>query len=206
MSHDTMFRLILGVLSVLLYINHHIIHRRPSVRRKARPKGSFGGLEFWLVVTASLWTVSLGFYAFGFKWFDYSAPLPQWLRWVGVAGMILCAPLSQWTYATLGAHFSKKLELRDDHQLIRSGPYRYVRHPMYSTLFLCATSTCLVSANLFVMATTCSVAVVFLLRMKKEEDMLVQRFGDTYREYRRQAGALLPRFATMMPWRPNFST
>lgn len=193
MSQEIAFRLVLAVLAAGLYVNHHIIHRRPSVKRSAFTSGK-KGIELWLVLTASLWTLALGLYAAGFPWFDYPVPLPPWLRWIGVAAMVACAPLSQWTYHALGAHFSKKLELRDDHLLIRSGPYRFVRHPMYATLFLCATATCLISANGIVIASAVAVAIVFLLRMRKEEAMLAERFGDEYREYRRQTWALVPKF------------
>jgi protein-S-isoprenylcysteine O-methyltransferase Ste14 len=186
-----MFRLILVVLAAALYIDHHVIHRSPSVKRPAL-KLSLSNIELWLVLTASCWTLALVFYAAGFDWFNYTGPLPAWIRWTGVVAMVACAPLSRWTYHTLGVHFSKKLELREGHRLIRSGPYRFVRHPMYATLFLCAIATCLVSANYIVVGTVVAVAVVFLIRMKKEETMLIGRFGDEYRDYRRRTGALIP--------------
>ena len=189
MSDEALFRIILVALSALHYFNHHILHRQPPSKKKALD----GAVEWLLAITAVAWTLSLALYAIGFSWFDYAAPLPLWLRWVGVAVMAACFPLSSWTYRALGAHFSKRLELRTDHQLVNSGPYRYVRHPMYTTLCLCAVGTCLVTANLFVMAATACVAVVILLRIRNEDAMLAERFGDQYSAYCRRTGGLLPK-------------
>ena len=193
MTHDLLFRLILGVLAAGLYVNHHIIHRRPTIRRPARERERLGSNEYWLIATTLLWTLSLVLAVVNIGRFNFPMPLPEWVRWVGVTAMLACVPLSHWTYTTLGVHFSKKLELRGDHQLVNTGPYRYVRHPMYSTLFLCAGATCLISASLLVVLTTLPVAIVFLLRVRKEEGLLLGRFGDIYREYQGRTGALVPK-------------
>lgn len=186
MPQDFEFRVILAIVSVALYYNHHILHRNPSSRKA----GKVRGIEIMMLIVASLWTLTLILYVFGVGLF--AVPMPYWLRWAGVGLMLLCFPLSQWTYSELGRHFSKKLELQDDHQLIRSGPYRFVRHPMYSTLFLCALATCFITADLGVMITIVLVAIVFILRIRKEEAMLLTRFGERYREYQKQTAALVP--------------
>lgn len=189
---DWMFRLTLAVLSAAIYINHHIIHRSPH-----KASGPLVGVEFWMVTFLLLWTLAIVLYVLGLAHFAHAA-LPQWLRWTGVGVMVACIPLSSWIYHTLGVHFSKKLELRTDHQLIDTGPYRFVRHPMYATLFLCAAGVGLISANLLIAATTVPVAVVMLMRMRKEEQMLVSRFGEKYITYREYTGALFPK---LLQWR-----
>ncbi len=193
MSRELMFRAILAVLAVALYCNHHVLHGKPAGKR-----APLTGIELWLFITAWAWTTSLVLYVLGPPGLDPAAPLPEWLRWAGVVAMAACLPLSNWTYRSLGVHFSRKLELRKGHVLIQEGPYRYVRHPMYSTLFLCAGATCLISANYAVWATTLAVASVMLLRIKKEEAMLAEKFGDSYHSYRRRTGALVPR---LLQWR-----
>ena len=189
MSQEQLLRLVLAVLSVVLYINHHVLHRSPQ---KGATKAPTGLIEASIGVTASLWTLSLALFVLNFDWFNYAVPLPLWLRWAGVVLMTACFPLSAWIYRALGEHFSKKLELQTNHRLIDNGPYRFVRHPMYATLLLCASATCLISANLIVMAMVGAVAVVFVLRIQQEEAMLVGRFGQEYSNYRRHTAALVP--------------
>ncbi|HEY6020268.1 MAG TPA: isoprenylcysteine carboxylmethyltransferase family protein [Candidatus Paceibacterota bacterium] len=189
---DWLFRLVLATLSAAIYVNHHYIHRSPH-----KAKGPLVGIEFWMVTFLLAWTLTIVLYALGLTTFAHAAA-PQWLRWAGVGVMVACMPLSSWIYHTLGVHFSKKLELRDDHRLIDTGPYRFIRHPMYATLFLCATGVCLISANLFIAAATVPVAVVMLMRMRKEEAMLVSRFGEKYITYRQYTGALFPK---LLQWR-----
>lgn len=200
MPRDMIFRAILMALSAVLYYNHHVLHGKPPSKKKRAPAR---GVELSLTILASLWALALVLYAAAVPFADYGLPLWPSVRWTGVGLMTLCIPLSNKIYRELGVHFSKKLELQPNHELVLSGPYRYVRHPMYSTLFLCAGSTCLISANLYVMATTVAVAVVILLRIKKEEVMLTERFGETYASYQRRTGALVPR---LLQWHYARST
>lgn len=190
MSTDLTFRILLAVLTFALYYNRHVRHRKPGPKKPKTPRR---GVEVWIVAVPYLWTLSLALYVLGFGWFDYSVALPEWLRWVGVGIMAACLPLTDWTYRTLGVHASRTLELRKDHRLVRDGPYRYVRHPVYVVLFLSAIGACLISSNLIVFALTIAVIVVVLVRIKKEEAGLAERFGDEYHEYRQKTGALLPK-------------
>jgi protein-S-isoprenylcysteine O-methyltransferase Ste14 len=184
------FRIMLTVLTFALYYNRHVLHRKTSSKVKRMPTR---GVELWIIIVPYVWTASLVLYVAGFEWFDYSAALPTWLRWVGVGLMAICLPLTDWTYYSLGVHASRKLELQKDHRLVQEGPYRYVRHPVYVVLFLSAIGACLVSSNIIVMITTLAVVAVVLIRIRKEEAMLIGRFGDEYLDYRRRTGALLPR-------------
>lgn len=193
MFDDMTFRLVFAALATLLYVNHHVLHRRPPSKTKAAEASR---LETWLVLFLFIWTGTLVLYVFGIGLSYYQLPLPSWARWAGAALMLLCVPMSQWIYHTLGVHFSKKLELRSDHELVTEGPYRYVRHPMYTTLFVCALATCLVTASALTLASALVVAVLMLVRIRKEEAMLIGRFGDHYRAYMRATGALLPRLRT----------
>lgn len=188
MSNEVVFRAVLAVLTVMLYYNRHLAHGRRPPRK--RP---LGGLETCVIVVPTLWTISLVLYVLGFEWFDYSVPLPLWLRWVGVVVMALCLPLSSLVYRKLGAHSSKSLEVQKNHRLVTDGAYRYVRHPVYATLILCAVGACLVTANLVVSAMAAAVALVLWLRIKKEETILVARFGDEYRAFMARTGALIPK-------------
>src|SRR5438309_4365010 len=62
--------------------------------------------------------------------------VPDPLRWVGVALVMLGIVFAIWAIATLGRHYDVELEIHRDHELVRTGPYRFVRHPIYTGLAL----------------------------------------------------------------------
>ena len=188
MDYETLIRLIFGVLVVTLFLNHLGYGRQfPNTNK-------IGGLREMIVpVAGCLWASSLIAYLSGFEWFDVRVPLPYWVRCAGISLMILCLPLSIWVYRTLGVHFSTRLQLLKDHQLVDTGPYRFVRHPMYSTFFLCAVAASLASANPIVGIASIGMIMALSLRIKREETMLLERFGGEYREYMQRTGAIVPK-------------
>lgn len=145
--------------------------------------------------------VSLAWYAAMFAYIGYpgwmaqfSFPLPTWLRWAGAGLGALSLPLLIWVHQTLGNYFSPDLELRRQHRLVRSGPYRWVRHPMYTVLFALMLGLALVSADWLVALLTIALIVLIYARIGREEAMMLEHFGEEYRAYMEQTGRLLPRF------------
>jgi len=121
--------------------------------------------------------------------------LPKWTPWVGTAIMILALWLFWKSHADLGKNWSITLEIRRDHELIKNGVYRLVRHPMYASIFLFVLAQGLMLGNwLAGWAGVVSFAMMYLIRMPKEERMMVEHFGDGYREYMEETGRLWPRF------------
>ena len=123
-----------------------------------------------------------------------SLPFPIWLRWVGVVIALLGFALLQWSQNTLGKNWSDTPRMMKEQFLITSGPYRFVRHPIYSAFILILSSTLLISANWLIGA--CWIAMTLLevgSRMLFEEQLLLEYFGDEYRHYMKQTGRLLPR-------------
>lgn len=143
-----------------------------------------------------LLVAALAIYAARPEWMDpLTLPFPRWIRWAGVLLGVLSLLLLAWTQETLGRHWSMGVGLREQHTLVTRGPYRRVRHPMYTALCTFLVGQSLLSANiLFVVGTAISVALVYR-RMTLEEALLAERFGDQYREYMSRTGRLLPRLA-----------
>jgi protein-S-isoprenylcysteine O-methyltransferase Ste14 len=129
-------------------------------------------------------------------WIDFaSISLLFWLRWVG--GIITCAGLVlfSWSHLALGRNWTAVLALSNEHEMVQSGPYRYVRHPMYSAFFIIGIGFALLSANWLIgLIYLVPLLVMYVTRVSLEEKMMIDRFGDSYREYMKHTGRLLPRF------------
>ena len=119
--------------------------------------------------------------------------VPEPLRWVGLALVVLGIAFALWAIATLGRHYDLELEIHRDHELVRTGPYRLVRHPIYTGLGLHFAGACLATGNLLLIAGTLLVTYPALfLRAKTEERLLREQFGAAYDAYAREVGMLVP--------------
>jgi protein-S-isoprenylcysteine O-methyltransferase Ste14 len=119
--------------------------------------------------------------------------LPAWLRWTGGFLMLLCTPLVYWVFSSLGKNVTQTVAIRKDHSLVRSGPYRWVRHPLYSVGLLLFLSFSLLSANWFTALLILATSKILSFRTHLEEGRLVEKFGDDYRQYMQSTGRYLPR-------------
>lgn len=128
------------------------------------------------------------------SWFFWSQlPFPSWLRWIGVALGIVTLPLLVWIGRTLGRHVSSSLEIKKDHSLVTSGPYGRVRHPMYTVYFTFNSAMVLVSTNWLLILLIIIGLFLLYWRIKAEEQMMLDQFGDEYRIYMKSTGRLLPK-------------
>jgi protein-S-isoprenylcysteine O-methyltransferase Ste14 len=121
--------------------------------------------------------------------------LPSTIRWaVGGPALLFYLFLFGWAHIALGRHWSGLPEIHEDHILVTAGPYRLMRHPMYSAFFLSGIGFFLLSANWFVAAVyLLAVAYMYFNRVAAEEGMMIERFGDPYKEYMIRTGRVLPR-------------
>jgi protein-S-isoprenylcysteine O-methyltransferase Ste14 len=143
-----------------------------------------------------LWMLAaIVLYAINPAWLGAVAiPLPAWLRWLGVGLSVAGLLLLIWVHHTLGRHWSTNLQLREGHTLVTSGPYRWVRHPMYTALFSFFVGLALLSATWLVVLLVGVAIFVLWARIGKEETMMIEQFGDEYRAYMRRTGRFWPRF------------
>ncbi len=121
-------------------------------------------------------------------------PLPQWLQLLGLILGVVSLPFLAWTQQALGSNFSTTLHVRQEHTLVTSGPYRHIRHPMYTALFLSLTAILLLTRNWLVGGVPLvGLCVIVFLRVPREERAMIEKFGDAYREYMKHTGRFLPR-------------
>ena len=140
-----------------------------------------------------LWLATFGYLLFpaSFQW--ASVPLPEWIRWVGVVTGALCSLLMFWTLFSLGKNLTDTVVTRAQATLVTHGPYRWVRHPFYVTAALLMASVTVLTANWLIGATSMIVLAFLAVRTPKEEEMLIERFGQQYRDYMTRTGRFFPR-------------
>lgn len=97
-----------------------------------------------------------------------------------------------WTLAALGNNLTDTVITRADSVLINHGPYRFVRHPYYSTTALLMAAVFVMTANLMVGTTSLVVLLLLVARTPKKEQVLIERFGQQYLEYQKSTGMFIP--------------
>jgi protein-S-isoprenylcysteine O-methyltransferase Ste14 len=132
-----------------------------------------------------------------FAWAEF--PLPGWAQFAGVAFGVTSILLIGWVQWALGANFSTTLHVREEHTLVTHGPYRWVRHPMYSVLFLFEIAILLLTRNWFIGGVPLvALTLIVLTRLENEEAAMIEKFGDAYRSYMACTGRFLPRFSVRL--------
>lgn len=100
---------------------------------------------------------------------------------------------SVWARVHLGKFWSSRVTLKEGHQLIQSGPYARVRHPIYSGIALAMVGTALFVGEWRVLVGAGIFIVGHWLKSRREEALLTSQFGPEYDAYRNRTGSLLPR-------------
>jgi len=120
--------------------------------------------------------------------------IAPWLQWLGWSLGIMSVILTFWVHRHLGINFSSVLHVREKHTLITSGPYKWVRHPMYTALFISFLANWLLTKNWVIGAIPLiALVVVIVYRIKKEESLMLRTFGEEYRNYMSSTGRFLPK-------------
>ncbi|MEO8165315.1 MAG: isoprenylcysteine carboxylmethyltransferase family protein [Betaproteobacteria bacterium] len=120
-------------------------------------------------------------------------PLPIWLRWCGFVLVGSGGFLVVWTFRNLGKNLTDTVVTRKDHSLVTTGPYCYVRHPFYVAGAVSLMGGSLVTANWLIFVSGCLPLAFLFARTRTEEQKLIDRFGDEYRNYMATTGKFLPK-------------
>jgi protein-S-isoprenylcysteine O-methyltransferase Ste14 len=114
------------------------------------------------------------------------------LQWIGLAVVVAGLLFSVWGRRHLGPNWSVSVTLKDGHELVRSGPYALVRHPIYSGCLLAIAGSALVCEEPRGAIGFALIFASLAYKVRVEEQWLADYFGDPYRTYRREVRALVP--------------
>jgi protein-S-isoprenylcysteine O-methyltransferase Ste14 len=193
---ETIFRIIVPTLLIAFALHRGYYvksHSQPKdVTLKERQEGlasKIGGL------LGLIGFVSVIIFVIDPKWLAFAhISLPLWSRWAGVALALTGFALLQWAQVTLGKSWSDTPRMMKGQTLIISGPYQFIRHPIYTAFILILGSTLLISSNWLIgLAWLGMTALEVVSRIGFEESLMLEYFGDQYRDYMKKTGQLLPR-------------
>ncbi len=194
MNNQLALRIALGVLLAVMMIGagRFRLRSRTSERLDRRQEGipilvllRLAGLIAWGSVV--VWIVSPGLLDFA------RVTLPPAARWSGIVVGLLCFLWIRWVMQSLGSNLTDTVVTREKAFLVMAGPYRWIRHPLYTGVIPCGVFLSLVTATWWFTLITSLIFVLLWLRTAKEERNLVARFGDAYRAYMAETGRFLPR-------------
>jgi len=155
-----------------------------------------GGILF-LVLRVAVFIALITLLVMYFKgsaWMDlFSVLLPGWLRWAGFLLGMISEMLWTWAQVELDTQWSAQLQLTKNHTLVITGPYQWVHHPLYTAMFGWCVAVSLLTAHGFFITLSVLSMVMLIVRVQKEEAMMLEAFGEQYVLYMQQTGRFLPR-------------
>ncbi|HUO30395.1 MAG TPA: isoprenylcysteine carboxylmethyltransferase family protein [Bryobacteraceae bacterium] len=133
-------------------------------------------------------------------WPRLSAGLLAWrfvpespaIEWTGLAVTAAGCAFAIWARLMLGRNWSGRVTIKQDHRLVRRGPYAIVRHPIYTGGLLALAGTALAFGELRCLFGCALVFIGWYAKSRREEAFMVAQFGDEYVQYRREVKALIP--------------
>jgi protein-S-isoprenylcysteine O-methyltransferase Ste14 len=193
---EVLFRVIFAVLWMLYFAVR--LYFQGRVRRQRLEYETFNVREekryFSLFALAYL-LLTLYFLT---PWIDFAhLSLPLWLRVAGGIITLVGILLFGLAHQALGKNWTAVLALAREHEMVECGPYRRIRHPMYSAFFAIGIGFALLSANwLAALVYLIPLTMMYLARVGREEEIMTERFGDRYRLYMQRTHRLWPRLTS----------
>jgi protein-S-isoprenylcysteine O-methyltransferase Ste14 len=114
------------------------------------------------------------------------------VAWIGAAATIVGIGLAVVARFFLGRNWSGIVTIKQGHTLVRKGPYRFVRHPIYTGLLLAIFGTALAIGEIRALIGAGLVFALFVHKISLEESFMTEQFGADYADYRRNVKALIP--------------
>lgn len=197
MTSEMPFRVALVIVIVLTMAVglYHGIQAASSGEKISRKDEGYLFATVLRLAGLCLWVATLAYLISPLSVQWATIPLDPSVRWVGVVTGVGCSALMYWTLNSLGKNLTDTVVTRAGATLVTHGPYRWVRHPYYVTAALLMGSVTLLTANVLIGASSLLVLGLLAIRTPKEEQMLIDRFGQQYRDYMAKTGRFFPRIA-----------
>ena len=196
-DNELVFRISLGVI-VFLLSSIRLYYTVVAVKSGSSFSLSrLGSLRAFLALFALFLYVFILLSAFVYilapGWLAWAAlRLPPALRWCGVGIGIGSVFMLFWVHRTLGRNFAAPGIIQVCQTLITTGPYHWVRHPMYTTFFTISVTIALVAANWMIIMMCLLFGILLPSVVQIEEQTLLEKFGESYRLYTEHTGRFFP--------------
>jgi protein-S-isoprenylcysteine O-methyltransferase Ste14 len=123
---------------------------------------------------------------------DRVYPEPAALGWIAIVLVLFGLAWTWWARIHLGRLWSGNVAVKENHSLVRTGPYRLTRHPIYSGLLLALLATAVLRDSWAAFAGWALLVVAFVIKLRQEEKLLLATLGPVYAKYQDDVPALLP--------------
>jgi protein-S-isoprenylcysteine O-methyltransferase Ste14 len=183
------FSTLLGLLFFGVFLIDYIVPKITTPQGNNQPVVRRDRSSFLLIQGAGLLAV---FATIACRYFNWTIT-PGWVQWValviGVAGLLF----REWAVIKLGRNFSRVVEIEAEHHLVKDGPYRWIRHPAYTGMLLIYFGiTLAVGSWIGALAAAFLVGAATLYRIRVEEVVLLEAFGQEYQDYKQLTWRLFP--------------
>jgi protein-S-isoprenylcysteine O-methyltransferase Ste14 len=163
------------------------VRDRSPFKRKSCPLSNLS----YMAVPIAIWVIAASLAA---PWLLTAHFLPDTIIFAILGLLITGAGIgfAIWARIHLGRNWTGQPAIREDHRIIRTGPYAIVRNPIYSGLVLALIGTAIATGSVTSLCIVVLVLVVFIIKIRTEETLLREEFGEEYDRYRREVKALIP--------------
>ena len=197
--NNNLFR-VLAIIIFVVGAGVSIYYRRKADRETGGPVSlKDEGLPITIVLRLSGFSLWLSVFAYLLNpaWMSWShLDLSERARWIGVGMGMLADAMAYWVFSNLGNNVTPTVVTRSSATLVTSGPYRWIRHPLYTMGMMAYLGFALLAENWFIALMALVSFIVLAIRVPGEEAKLLEKFGDAYRNYIKATGRFLPRLGS----------
>lgn len=168
-----------------------------SAQRIKRAKQTEGQAAHWLRIGLLVVLFDFLFSSWGrVGWLgERFVPASRAIAIAGVATVLVGLALAAWARSCLRGNWSSAVTIKEGHELIRMGPYKCIRHPIYTGMALGLAGTALAIGEWRGILAFAAVLTAHVIKARKEEQWLAREFGSAFDEHRSHTGMFLPRLS-----------